>query len=285
MSPNAERCVSCGQMHEGLYCPACGEKRLEERDLSWRHFWSHAFEAFFHADGRIFRSLRTLIFMPGELTAAYMSGRRKPLLAPLSLFLVVNLIYFLVAPLAHWDTMVTPLKSHLTEQLYSAWVKPLVQHQLQARNESFDAYAAKFDYNVGVEAHALAIALVVLFFVPTAALLYRRRPRLLDHSVFSLHFCAFLLLWTFSTQIMTNLVMWVISKNTRGTYTDMDVPLSLVTLAGAAFYLWWAIRRLYGGSRLRLTAEALTLTLTLVPVLHAYRLILFFVAYYRVAHG
>ena len=283
MSQLEAPCVTCGRVYEGRFCPACGEKRLEPEDLSWRHFWSHTFEAFFHADGRVLRSVKTLILAPGLLTADYLRGKRKPYLAPLSLFLVINLVYFLVQPLSHWDTLVTPLRSHLSGQLYSSWIQPRVTARLERNHESLESYAERFDHHVTLEAHALTIALVPLFFVPAAIVLYWRQRRLLDHLVFSLHFCGFLLIWLFAAQIGFNLVVGALVKWGHVVFTSatLDALISILTLLGCALYLAKCIHRLFGGRRGAIFFQATFLAISLVPVFHAYRLILFFVAYAR----
>jgi hypothetical protein len=283
MAGPSEPCVTCGEPHGGRYCPACGEKRLDDHDLSLRHFASHAVEAFVHADGRILRSLRALFLSPGLLTADYLRGKRKPYLAPLSLFLVVNLGYFLIQPLARWDTLVTPLESHLSTQVYASWVKPLVDRRLARTGETFAAYAEKFDHNVGVEAHALTLALALLFSVPVTILLFPRRKRLLDHLVFSLHFCAFLLLWLFTAEVLFNQLVRLTEALTplRWSGSAMDLVVSTCLLLGCGLYLRAALRRTYGGRGPALLAKATLLSLALIPVTWAYRLVLFFVAFYR----
>ncbi|MDP2136554.1 MAG: DUF3667 domain-containing protein, partial [Candidatus Didemnitutus sp.] len=71
-------CVSCGAPTEGQFCAQCGEKRVGPGDLTLRHFVEHMLEAFTHADGKIFLTVRLLLARPGRITADYLRGKRKP---------------------------------------------------------------------------------------------------------------------------------------------------------------------------------------------------------------
>lgn len=82
-SPEAQaNCVSCAAPLNGSFCIARGERRFDHHALSIKHFVEHAFKAFTHVDGAIFRTLRTLAFAPGRLTAGWAAGCRKPYMAP-----------------------------------------------------------------------------------------------------------------------------------------------------------------------------------------------------------
>jgi hypothetical protein len=66
-----------------------------------RHF-GHAveefFEAFWHLDGRVFRTLRDLM-APGRVAANYLAGKRVRYIAPLRLFVILSLLTFFVGKL------------------------------------------------------------------------------------------------------------------------------------------------------------------------------------------
>src|SRR3954468_8651264 len=87
-------CPGCGRAATTAFCPSCGESRPSDRDLSLRAFLLEVFHTLTDLDGRLLRSLRTLVTRPGELTAAYRAGRRKQFLGPLQLFLIANVAFF-----------------------------------------------------------------------------------------------------------------------------------------------------------------------------------------------
>src|SRR5437588_223818 len=78
---------------------------------------------------------------------------------------------------------------------YSSWVRPLVEHKIAVKATTMYAYAVEFDRYIGLEAHALVLMVVPFFFVAVVLLVNWRRPWLVDHVIFSLHFCAFWLLF------------------------------------------------------------------------------------------
>lgn len=50
----------------------------------------------FDVDGRAARTITTLLFRPGVLTARYLSGHRREFTSPIRLYLVVSLLFFVV---------------------------------------------------------------------------------------------------------------------------------------------------------------------------------------------
>lgn len=103
-------CASCGTALAGEYCAVCGERRLGANALSLRHFAAESFEALTDVEGKLPRSLRTLLVEPGRLTLEYCTGRRTGWVRPFQLFLLVAIAYFLFSG---WQTFSTPLGTHL----------------------------------------------------------------------------------------------------------------------------------------------------------------------------
>src|SRR5436190_5109599 len=95
------------------YCPQCGEHPLRARDLTFRGLVEQVFEAFTNIDSRVLRSFRCLASSPGLLTVAFLTGRRKPYIGPVSLFLVTNVLFFAVESLTGSAVFSTPLEMHL----------------------------------------------------------------------------------------------------------------------------------------------------------------------------
>jgi hypothetical protein len=91
-------CSNCGTAlsEADLYCPHCGQKRLEREDMSFRHLIGESFLDYFHFDSKFFRTIFPLLYKPGWLTLEYMSGRRKSYVEPFKMFLVISVIYFLL---------------------------------------------------------------------------------------------------------------------------------------------------------------------------------------------
>jgi len=63
------------------------------------HFAGEAFESITHADSRLWRTLGYLLARPGRLTREFFEGKRVRYLPPFRLYLVISLLFFLVAGL------------------------------------------------------------------------------------------------------------------------------------------------------------------------------------------
>src|SRR5512140_2614078 len=93
----AGTCVSCGRPAGTPFCPHCGEQRPSDRHGTLVEFLHDAVESVANVDGRVLRSVRTLVLRPGELTAAYARGVRAPYMRPFQLFFLVNVVFFFCA--------------------------------------------------------------------------------------------------------------------------------------------------------------------------------------------
>jgi hypothetical protein len=89
-------CRNCGAALLEAYCGRCGQKH-DPTIHRLRHFSAEAFESITHADSRLWRTLRLLLFRPGALTCEFFAGRRASYLPPVRLYLVVSLLFFLLA--------------------------------------------------------------------------------------------------------------------------------------------------------------------------------------------
>ena len=58
-------------------------------------------EGLLHTDSRLWRTLKLLLLKPGRLTEEFVAGRRMAYLPPFRLYLVVSIIFFLLASLSH----------------------------------------------------------------------------------------------------------------------------------------------------------------------------------------
>lgn len=96
-------CENCGAALQGHYCHDCGQSVVNPiRDTA--HALEEVFEAFWHLDGRIFRTLRDLLW-PGRVAINYLAGQRAKYVAPLRLFVVLSVVTFFVAQLViHVDS-------------------------------------------------------------------------------------------------------------------------------------------------------------------------------------
>src|SRR4051812_45191979 len=94
--PQTLVCANCGTPLSGEYCAKCGQ-RDEPQVHSVTHFASEALESITHADSRLWRTLSYLLAKPGRLTLEFFAGHRVSYLPPFRLYLVISLLFFLIA--------------------------------------------------------------------------------------------------------------------------------------------------------------------------------------------
>jgi len=91
-----KHCKNCDARLEASFCPQCGQKDIDlERPVT--ELFSEMIRDAFDVDGRASRTLRTLICRPGVLTSEYLAGRRSRYSPPIRLYLVVSVLFFVLA--------------------------------------------------------------------------------------------------------------------------------------------------------------------------------------------
>jgi len=303
-----DTCTNCGAALTGEYCHVCGQKRFVESDRRLSHLLHQFVASATDVDGRIWRTVRALLFQPGLLSREYFLGRRARWISPVSLFLAVSVIYF-VAPF-HGGDLSLQFKQQVSGrmrvlalepdetlsdaqrttfgQLHSQFTEPLIERRVSAR----DAAARKasngasgysyHDYRVAYDAKAddVSKALVILH-MPFAALalmaLFRRQHRYFaEHCVVVLHFFSFQMVLLQTVVQMEALILATLPAAwwPPGSLYDwiMRVLLSL--------YAVLALRRAYAVNWFVATLAATVMLATVLAVnLTIYRAVQFLITF------
>ncbi len=88
-------CLNCGSHVEKHYCSNCGQPNLELKESFWG-FISHSIAHYFHFDNKFFQTLSPLLTKPGQVTLDYLAGKRARYINPVSMYIFVSIVYFLV---------------------------------------------------------------------------------------------------------------------------------------------------------------------------------------------
>lgn len=94
-SLDAGRCLNCGAPLQGPFCVLCGQRSVPPNPTV-RELAGDAWQELSGYDGRIMATLRGLL-RPGFLTREYLAGRRARYLPPVRLYLIVSVVYFVIA--------------------------------------------------------------------------------------------------------------------------------------------------------------------------------------------
>ncbi|MCG8371470.1 MAG: DUF3667 domain-containing protein [Proteobacteria bacterium] len=94
--PDHPNCLNCGTELRGQYCGHCGQ-RARSRLISLWELLQDAFGDLFELDSRLWRTLIPLLARPGRLTRDYLEGRRARYMPPFRMYLVLSVVFFVVA--------------------------------------------------------------------------------------------------------------------------------------------------------------------------------------------
>jgi Protein of unknown function (DUF3667) len=230
-------CPNCGAAAHGRYCAQCGEKFLSEADFNFQHFlFHHIPHEVMHWDGKLARTLRELVFTPGEMAAQYVRGRRQPYLNPLRLYLVVFVLQAFLSgiglPELSWSEKVQRFDATGLVTRFVVWRSNHGGGDL-AQGFQTPAYTHWLE-----EAGTLLIVFLVALVQLAVLRAYRRRY--LEHLTLALNVV------TFSMLVLTvgDIVTLTIG---RGSVGDMAfIYRNNIVAYLLPIYWFFAIRRFYG---------------------------------------
>jgi hypothetical protein len=275
-------CSNCGSGPVVHYCAECGQRRLSEHDLTTAGFLRETFHELTSFDGRLWQTLRVLLTRPGMLAREYFDGRGGRYMKPLNLFVLLNLVFFLIQPhtgllkysLANYvefDGDVAAYKQDLANgvrldramRVEDAREKRGLPAQ-PARIESYEVFRARFDDTLADQMKSMLIVSIPLLALAMLPLYAGRKRRYAEHLVFSLHTYAYFLF--FAGVLVTPLFLVVYFMLSRlgaphAAIAVLETQPALVTVMFLVMgtYLYLGLRRMYLDSRMGATLRAVSL--------------------------
>ncbi len=270
MTP-APNCPNCGHAFgqpRTKFCGHCGQES-DLRAPTLGEFVQQFGGAYLSTEGALWRTLRLLLFRPGELTRQYLAGRRRHYVLPLRLYLTISLIALLVLQLMAQVKMTNlddpKVAAELSQQPRNVQIglvfgRAGVKDGVFFCNNLPDWLCNRIETRIDVSPKDMMQRLrtmvdrlsghwgaMMFFLLPAFAvglkLLYlNRRLRYTEHLVFALHLHAF---WFFLLAVVQ--LLWE--------------PLQGLAIFVMPAYALLALRRVYGGRWVPLLARALALGL------------------------
>jgi hypothetical protein len=272
--PSASHCATCNAELRGDYCHACGEKAQRDPPTLVR-FISELLGELLDTDGRVIRTLRLLVLRPGRLTAEYVRGRHKRYLSPAAVFILMNVLFFFVQPLANVSTFYASLHSQTNWYPYSEWAEERVASKLEINGLDRENYAREFDEASERYARTLIFLQVPLLAAGIMLVNLGKRRYFIEHMVFATHVYAVLLLLS----VVASLGIYVYWALELGNTFNLELPFMAVTMG----YLLLGMREVYEDSWVAASLKSLLLMGVLLVVISLFRLALFLVALWTVA--
>ena len=239
-------CPNCGFHTTNNYCAECGQ----ETHLHKETFWGlvmHFVGDYFHYDSKFWMTIKALWFNPGKLTLAYWNKQRMRYIKPVSLYIFISAVYFLLSFNSnfHWMNLNTDdskvvKKSAVTYQNNS--LSATIPHNSKADDfieKKWDKLKVKYtDVNEFLnEKITHTVPKIFFFMIPVLAMLlklifFRRKDLFfVDHAIFALHYHSF---W-FSLFILSE---FNLPKN-------INSGLFTILMLAAAYYFVAALHNVY----------------------------------------
>jgi hypothetical protein len=99
------RCKNCDAVLLGRFCANCSQA-ADVHVPTTMELAHELLEGITHSDSRLWRTLTTLWFKPGKLTEEFVAGRRVAYLPPFRLYLILSIVFFLIASFIHMNVAV-----------------------------------------------------------------------------------------------------------------------------------------------------------------------------------
>ena len=191
--PHSMNCKSCGNDHLENFCPACGEKKFDTHQLSFKHFLEETFEGLIHFDNKFLHTVKTLITKPGQLSIDYTEGRRVKYMKPVQFFLVVNLLFFFLIIGNNMYSL--PLYNYVSFKPFTDYnTVQIVKEKLNKTKLSAAEYGQVFNEKIKADSKEFILVFVPFYGLIFALFFFWKKKYFVEHLVFATHFVTFVLL-------------------------------------------------------------------------------------------
>ncbi|MFY7840187.1 MAG: DUF3667 domain-containing protein [Lacibacter sp.] len=236
-------CKNCGNHFHGRYCNNCGEKVYGEHDRSVIHFIEEGFHFITHFEGTLLTTLRAIVTKPGKLSLDYCNGIRKKYFKPLSLFLLLVVLYLLFPV---FEGLNMKMEYYPKQDLYGNYAQRKVDEKLKETGLSITELSEKF-HTKSEKASKFLLIVIIPF---TALLFYGvaffKRRYFFDHMVFAAEINSVYLLWGFVILPLLVALINLIAYWLAGTYIPFyDRLIGIFIYTGLSIYLSIAANRFY----------------------------------------
>lgn len=235
-------CKNCGAPLAGKYCHQCGEKRYTDHDRTVSHFVHEGIHFITHFEGTFFTTLKYLFTRPGKLSVNYCYGIRKSLFKPLSLFLLLCIIYLLFPV---FEGLNMRLYYH-THGVYGTFARNEATEVMRQHNWTDAQLTEAFHQQSTKVSKFLLLILLPLTALFFWALTYKKRHYFFDQMVFATEINCVYLIWGFMLLPLLLFLFEMVYQFVNGhtlPFTDEWVGVIMYVLL--LLYVVLAARRFY----------------------------------------
>lgn len=265
-------CKNCGNHFSGKFCNACGEKVYTSHDKSIAHIFEEGLHFITHFEGSFLTTLKTVITKPGKFSKDYCNGIRKKYFKPVSLFLLLIVLYLLFP---RFQGLNMKLDTYATDKYGFTWVSaPLIKAKKEKKAVEYRELAVLYD------AKSSSISKIALFFIiPIAAaivllLFFTTRKYYFDHLILSFELSAFYIALHFLLVPFLSFIAEWINKEWMRFFWDDNLWLTWFQVLVDLVFVSAAFKRFYGQKWIWIIPKAMVYTILFQElVIYLYRLL------------
>lgn len=152
-------CKNCETPLTGKYCSNCGQKKFDPQHKTVSHLFHDVFHFLTHLEGNIFKTFKTIFTKPGKYALDYSNGIQKRYFKPISLFLVIVIIYLLF-PFMQGLNM--KMKNHESMFLYGKIAAVQIEKKIEANSSDYETIGQKYEAKSQKTSKILLLLLIPL---------------------------------------------------------------------------------------------------------------------------
>lgn len=259
-------CKSCGHQFSGEYCNACGEKVLLPADRSFKTVLNNLLISITFTDNRSIKTLWLIIKNPGFISREFAEGRRVKYLKPISVFFVLNLIYFFFPTIQLFNAS---FKTQLLSPL-GKFYQSIIAHKIVNMGTDLSGFELLFNLKTVSLAKLMVMVFMVIASLPLNVLYAKRNRYFTDHMGYMVELACFNL---FINTILLTLISHFLGF---GPYLTENV-LTAIFIATNLYFLLRSGWTFYGERNAMLVIKSVFMIAVLKVSLELYRSVLFFV--------
>jgi hypothetical protein len=237
-------CKNCSNQYTGKFCNNCGEKVFDNHSKRVTHLFGEAFHFLTHFEGSFFTTLKTIIIKPGQFSLDYCNGIRKKYFKPVSLFMLLVVLYLLFP---RFQGLNMKLNTYASNQYDYTWVSiPLIKKAIREKNVDYKTIALIYDAkSQSVSKLALFLMLPLGGGLLLFLLFWVKKKLFFDHFILSVELNSFFIALHFLSIPFISFLVASINKSWESFFWDDSKWLEIITIIIDITFFTLAIIKFY----------------------------------------
>lgn len=156
-------CKNCSTVLKGKFCHSCGQKMITINERTLKHLLEEFFHYFSHLDGKFIKTLKLVIFKPGQVTNDISNGITVKHFKISTFFLLGALVYFLLPQhFIGYGFLNTPFQEQMNSGVLREWKVQKANNEIKFLNTTEADYEKEYDKKLQLNGKLLTLLLIPL---------------------------------------------------------------------------------------------------------------------------